>query len=144
MNKCILMGRITHDLETKQIAVKGEQVDVLNFTIAVNGSGDTTDFIDCVAWRGTATNIAKYLGKGSRILVEGSLRTRTYEAEKDGVSFTRKISEINVERFEFCDSKSTNENHTASTTNTAKNSNYEIAPTTFEPAKNASSDEDMF
>ena len=101
INKVILMGRITHDLEVKQTP---NGIACLTFTLAVErnyskGEEKQTDFITCVAWRNTAEFIAKYFGKGRMIAVEGSLKTRTYDDKNgtkhyvtevyvDGVSFT--------------------------------------------------------
>ncbi len=54
LNRVILMGRITHDLELKQTP---SGVSVLSFSIAVErsfakqGEERQTDFINCVAWR---------------------------------------------------------------------------------------------
>lgn len=146
MNKCIFMGRITHDLEVKQVAIKGEQTSVLNFSIAVNGANNTTDFIDCVAWRGAADAIGKYLHKGSRILVEGALKTRTYDVEKDGVTMKRKVCEVNVDRFEFCDSKDSDQKPAQAAPQANTNHSYDIATNNFEPANYAPTGaaEDMF
>jgi single-strand DNA-binding protein len=103
INKVILGGRITADIE-QQATPNG--VAVAKFTIATNrrGSKDgATDFIDCVAWRQTAEFIAKYFGKGSSICIVGELQKRSYKA-KDGT--TRYITEVNVNEAYFVDSKS--------------------------------------
>ena len=79
LNKVILMGRITHDLELRQTP---NGVSVLSFSIAVDrsfarqGEERQTDFIDCVAWRQQAEFISRYFGKGRMIAVEGELQTR--------------------------------------------------------------------
>ena len=59
MNKVILVGRLTADVELKRTA---NDVPVARFTIAINRSHqkDITDFIDCTAWRGIAEFISKY------------------------------------------------------------------------------------
>ncbi|WP_294491153.1 single-stranded DNA-binding protein [uncultured Ruminococcus sp.] len=87
LNRVILMGRITQDLEVRQTG--GGQA-VLSFSIAVqrnykDQSGQyPTDFIDCVAWGQQAEFIARYFGKGRMIAIEGNLRKRAYE-DKNGV-----------------------------------------------------------
>lgn len=86
INKAIIMGRITRDLELKQTP---NGVSVVQFTVAVErayakqGQEREVDFISCVAWRQTAEFICKYFGKGRMIALEGSMRTRTYE-DKNG------------------------------------------------------------
>ncbi len=86
LNKVIIMGRITHDLELKQTP---SGLSVLSFTVAVernfkdqNGERQT-DFISCVAWAKTAEHICRYFSKGRMIALEGNLRTRIYD-DKNG------------------------------------------------------------
>lgn len=80
-NKVILIGNITKDIELKQTP---SGVSVASFTVAVNrkykekDGTQTTDFINCVAWRKTAEFVAQYFKKGKAILVEGELQTRSY------------------------------------------------------------------
>jgi single-strand DNA-binding protein len=101
MNNVSLIGRITSELEVKQTTT-GKSV--LNFCVAVNKDRDTTYFIDCVAWNNTATNIARYLKKGSQIGISGMLTTRTseYNGQK------RKYTEVMVNAFDFIGSKAEN------------------------------------
>lgn len=101
MNNVSLIGRITSELEVKQTTT-GKSV--LNFCVAVNKDRDTTYFIDCVAWNNTATNISRYLKKGSQIGISGMLTTRTseYNGQK------RKYTEVMVNAFDFIGSKSEN------------------------------------
>ena len=96
LNRVILMGRITQDLEIRQ--TQGG-VAVLSFTVAVDrgyvkqGEERQTDFINCVAWRQQAEFISRYFAKGRMIAIEGNLRTRTYD-DKNGVKHY--ITEISV------------------------------------------------
>ena len=102
LNKVILMGRITQELELRQTPAGN---GVLTFNVAVDrgyvkqGEERQTDFITCVAWNKTAEFINNYFSKGRMIAIEGSLRTRTYDDKNgsrhyvtevyvDGVSFT--------------------------------------------------------
>ena len=63
LNRVILMGRITQDLEVRQTP---SGVSVLSFIVAVDrsfvrqGEERQTDFINCVAWRNQAEFIGKY------------------------------------------------------------------------------------
>lgn len=104
MNKCELIGRLTKDPELKEYA-NGNKA---SFTVAVdrrftNAQGNReTDFLPCVAWRGTADFIARYFHKGMKIAVTGSIQIRNYDAQ-DGSR--RSITEINVEEAEFVEKK---------------------------------------
>lgn len=101
INRVILLGRITRDLELKQTP---NGVSVLPFSIAVDrnfvkqGEERQTDFIDCVAWRQTAEFICKFFGKGRMVAIEGELQTRNYD-DKDGNK--RKATEIVVSNVSF-------------------------------------------
>ena len=105
MNKVILMGRLTKDVETRTTP---NDVTVARFSIAVNRrykdqSGDyPVDFINCVAWRQTAEFVSRYFSKGSMISVVGSIQTRTWEDENQKKQYA---TDINVEEVYFCGSK---------------------------------------
>lgn len=108
MNKVILMGRLARDPEVRY-TTNGTCVATL--TIATDrpvsrdnaGSAPTADFIPCVAWNRNAELAGNYLAKGRQVLVEGSNRTRVYEA-KDGNK--RYVMEVVIDRIEFIGSKS--------------------------------------
>lgn len=101
MNKVILIGRTTKQVETRSTST-GKQV--ATFTIAVdrnfkNQAGEKeTDFFNVVCWRGLAETVEKYLGKGRLIAVSGRLQNRNYEA-KDGTK--RYITEIIASEVQF-------------------------------------------
>lgn len=101
LNRVILMGRITQELELKQTP---NGTSVLSFSIAVDrsyskqGEERQTDFINCVAWRQQAEFISKYFGKGRMIAIEGNLRTRTYD-DKNGVKHY--VTEVYVDNVSF-------------------------------------------
>ena len=105
LNKVILMGRITQDLEVKQTP---SGVSVLSFTVAVQrsyakqGEEKQTDFISCVAWRQQAEFIGKYFKKGRMIAIEGNLRTRTYD-DKNGTKHY--VTEVFVDNVSFTGEK---------------------------------------
>ncbi|MBQ8567641.1 MAG: single-stranded DNA-binding protein [Oscillospiraceae bacterium] len=85
MNKVILMGRLTQDPELRQ---SQSGVNSCRFTVAIdrpmsaaaqqNGSERQTDFISCTAFNKTAEFVSRYFNKGRLILVEGTLRTGSY------------------------------------------------------------------
>ena len=100
MNKVVLLGRLAADPELRQTP---NGISVTSFTIAVDrqyskGSDRQTDWIDIVAWRNTAEFVCKYFQKGSPIIVEGSIQTRTYD-DKNGQK--RKVVEIQADSIEF-------------------------------------------
>ncbi len=101
LNRVILMGRITQDLDLKNTP---SGVSVLTFNIAVErsfakqGEERQADFITCVAWRQTADFISKYFAKGRMIAIEGNLRTRNYE-DKNGSKHY--VTEVYVDNASF-------------------------------------------
>lgn len=83
MNKVFLIGNLTSDPEMRATA---NGIEVCNFSIAVNRRKDAngnqqTDFFNIVAWRQLATLCGKFLMKGKKVAVVGSIQTRTYEAQ---------------------------------------------------------------
>lgn len=87
MNKVFLIGNLTKDPEMRSTQ---SGVAVCNFSIAVNRrfrnaqtGQQETDFLNVIAWRQLAELCAKYLAKGRKVAIAGSIQTRTYEA-KDG------------------------------------------------------------
>ena len=102
MNKTVLIGNLTRDPELKTTAATGSSV--CNFTLAVqrrfkNQAGEReADFIPIVAWKQTAELCAKYLRKGSKVAIEGSIQTRNYDAQ-DGTK--RYVTEIIANEVEF-------------------------------------------
>ena len=100
INSCTFLGRLTRDPEAGKT---GSDVSYCRFSIAVDrafvkeGEERKADFIDCVAWRGTADFIAKWFHKGDLIGIAGALQTSTYE--KDGVK--RKSYDVVVQQASF-------------------------------------------
>ena len=94
MNKVILVGNLTRDPELSETP---SGVAVCRFAIAVSrdyANADGTreaDFFNITVWRSRAENCGKYLKKGSKVAVVGSLQTRSYE-DKDGIK--RNVTDI--------------------------------------------------
>jgi single-strand DNA-binding protein len=105
LNKIVVMGRFTADAELR--STQGGK-NVTSFTLAVNRdfkgqNGEReTDFINCVAWNGTADFVTRYFKKGSMAIVSGRLQTRNYETT-DGQK--RTATEIVAENVYFGESK---------------------------------------
>ena len=104
MNVSILIGRLTDNPELKKTP---SDISVTRFSIAVDrphksGEDKQADFINIVAWRGTAEFICRYFTKGQRIAIEGSLRMNKF-TDKDGNS--RTTYEVVADNVHFVDSK---------------------------------------
>lgn len=102
MNKVFLIGNLTKDPEMRSTQ---SGVAVCNFTIAVNRRfrnpqtrQQETDFLNIVAWRQLAELCGRYLTKGRKVAVVGSIQTRTYEAQ-DGSK--RSAFDIVADEVEF-------------------------------------------
>ena len=105
LNKIILMGRLTRDPELRRTQ---SGTAVTSFSIACDRdfksqSGEKeTDFIDVVAWRGTAEFVSKYFAKGRMAVVEGRLQIRDW-TDRDGGK--RRSAEVVADNVYFGDSK---------------------------------------
>lgn len=103
MNQIILTGRLTRDAELRYTQ---SNKPVANFTLAVNRIGqEESDFINCVVWNGQAENLCKYQGKGSLILVSGSLRTDKYQDNEGNTKYRTYVLANNIEYLESKKSK---------------------------------------
>ena len=85
MNKVYLIGNLTRDPEMRSTQTG---IPVCNFSIAVNRrfrnqqtGQQETDFFNIVAWRQLAELCSRFLAKGRKVAVSGSIQTRTYEAQ---------------------------------------------------------------
>lgn len=104
LNKVILGGRLTSDVEVKQTQ---SGVAVCSFSLAVNRryskeGQQETDFISCTAWRNTAEFIGRYFGKGSAICVTGSIQVRSWQ-DQNGQK--RYATDVVVDEAMFVDGK---------------------------------------
>ena len=101
MNKVILVGNLTRDPELTETSTG---IAVCRFAIAVsrdyaNAEGTReTDFFNITVWRGRAENCGKYLKKGNKVAIVGSLQTRSYE-DKDGIK--RNVTDVVASEVEF-------------------------------------------
>lgn len=101
INRVLLLGRITKDLEVKMTQ---SGTAVLRFTVAVDrmpakqGGEKQTDFINCVAFGQTAEFISRYFGKGRMIAIEGNIKTGSYQNKNGETVYT---TDVIVERTSF-------------------------------------------
>lgn len=80
MNKVILCGNLTKDLELKHT---NNGTELVSFTLAVRRKADITDFLPVTVWRHNAKFLADYARKGDKVTVAGILISRNYE-DKNG------------------------------------------------------------
>lgn len=108
LNCAVIMGRLT---ATPELRTTSTGLSVTSFTVAVDrnfvksGEERQADFINVVAWRGTADFVTRFFTKGQMIAVQGSIQTRNYE-DKNGNK--RTAVEIVADNVSFCGSKSEN------------------------------------
>ena len=101
MNKVYLIGNLTRDPELSETATG---VAFCRFAVAVNrpfanAEGNReVDFFNVIVWRGLAENCGRFLKKGSKVAVVGSLQNRSYE-DKEGVK--RTATDIVASEVEF-------------------------------------------
>ena len=105
MNKAILIGNLANDPESRTTQ---SGIAQCTFRLAVqrrfaNQQGvREADFLPIVCWRQTAELCARYLSKGRKVAVEGSIQTRSYDAQ-DGTK--RYVTEIIADNVEFLGSR---------------------------------------
>ena len=95
MNKVLLVGRITKDPEIRYS--QNGSIPQVQFTLAVDrGTRDVNgnrqaDFISCVAWRGQADFISRYIRKGYLMSVEGRIQTRNYQGQDGQMRYVTEV-----------------------------------------------------
>ena len=104
MNKDFLIGNLTRDPE---LSTTGSGVKFCRFTLAVSRSYSKdgkreTDFLPVVVWRAQADNCARYLKKGSKAAISGTIQTRSYDTQ-DGSR--RYVTEIAADEVQFLSTK---------------------------------------
>ena len=116
MNNVVLIGRLTKDVELKYI--QGTGTPVANFAIAVDreftgkDGKKEVDFIDIQVWGKSAENCSNYIGKGSLVGVQGSIRIDSYQNQ---AGENRKITRVNASRVQFLDTKRTEQENKTNT-----------------------------
>ena len=125
INNTTLVGRLTKDPELKYT---GSGIAVLSFNLAVernykDASGEKqTDFINCVAWRGTAETLASFAVKGSLVGITGAIQTRNYQ-NNDGVTIY--VTEIVVDNFQMLEPKSVTDERRSQSGGGQQTNNYQ-------------------
>lgn len=112
MNKAILIGRLTKDIELRYT---NSQMAIGRFILAINqkmtrekrqeaerNNQPTADFIGCIAFGKTAETISQYVGKGNQLAIEGHIQTGSYENKEGQRVYT---TDIIVDGFTFIDAR---------------------------------------
>ena len=133
MNKVILVGNLTKDPE---LTTTNNGISLCRFGLAVprkftSGDGEReADFINIVVWRNQADNCYKYLKKGSKAGIVGTLQTRQYEGN-DGSR--RYATDVVADEVEFLSSKGATNSEEAENTAGSKSTGKSDVVKTFEP-----------
>ena len=123
INSVVLVGRLTKDVELRKTQ---SGLSVASFTVACdrrlsqeqrNNNEQSADFINCVAWRGSADFLWQYSHKGDTVGVEGRIQTRTYDRDGQRVY----VTEVLV--------NSVNLLHSKQTVQSQEQASYEPQPT---------------
>lgn len=94
MNKTILIGRISTDLELREV---GNEKSVCDFNLATKRYNGEADFIPVEVWGKQAENLVQYQTKGSLIAVEGNIRVDSYEDSEGNKRRSFKVVASNVQ-----------------------------------------------
>ena len=103
LNKALIIGNLTRDPELKALP-SGAQV--ASFSVATNrvwkdkngAKQESVDYHNIVVFGRQAENAAQYLKKGSSVLIEGRMQTRSWDAQ-DGTKKYR--TEVIADRVQF-------------------------------------------
>lgn len=106
MNKLTIIGNLTRDPELRTVNTISGERSVCSFSVAVNDRNGKKDqngqtpaqFFRVTAWNGLAENCQKYLNKGRKVCVVGSVGCRTYQGN-DGKTYAS--MEVTAEDVEF-------------------------------------------
>lgn len=111
MNKVILIGRLTKDVELRY--TQTNNTAVASFSLAVNrkfvkpGEERQADFFNIIAWNKLAENISKYLFKGNQVAISGRLETRSWDDPNGQKHY---VTEVIAEEIDVIGSKNKQNN----------------------------------
>ena len=123
INNVVLVGRLTRDIELRKTQ---SGLSVASFTVACdrrlsqeqkNNNEQSADFINCVAWRGSADFLGSYAHKGDTVGVDGRIQTRSYDRDGQRVYITEVLA------------NSVNLLHSKQTVQSQEQASYEPQPT---------------
>ena len=126
MNKVILLGRLTKDVDVRY--TQATNIMVASFSLAVNrrfakeGEERQADFINVVAWSKTAEFCSKYFKKGQQVGIIGRIQTRNWEDDQGQKHY---VTEVVAEEVYFADSKREGANESILGSSTPVNNEFE-------------------
>ena len=113
LNKAQIIGNLGAD--PKMATANGSQTRIAAFSVATTEKGytlqngtqvpDKTEWHNVVCFGKVAENVERFLKKGSKVYVEGKLKTRTYDKQVGQYTVKCSVTEIHVENIEYLDSK---------------------------------------
>lgn len=137
LNKMIIQGNFVTTPEIKQTQ-SGKSVTSFRLAWSETYKEVKSElFVNCVAWGYTAEFISKYFMKGSQIIVEGRLISRSYE---DDTGTKKYITELVVENCHFSGHKNATQNNENETVNSISN----VPPKNTYKGKNENYTQDKF
>lgn len=104
MNRVILIGNLATDPEafTTQSGISRSSFRLAVQRKYANAQGvREADFLSVIAWRSTADFCNRYLAKGRKVAVEGSIQTRTYDAQDGTKRYVTEIIADSVEALSY-------------------------------------------
>ena len=111
MNKVVLIGRLTKDVELRY--TQTNNTAVASFCLAVNrkfvknGEERQADFFNIIAWNKLAETISKYLFKGNQVAISGRLETRSWDDENGQKHY---VTEVFAEEVDFIEPRNKQNN----------------------------------
>lgn len=134
INRTILVGRLVADPELRYTPAG---IPVCKFRLAVNrifkNEGEQqADFINCIAWRKQAENLANYMRKGSLVGIDGRIQTGSYDGQDGKKVF---YTEVVAESIQFLESKNTS-NSAQNQFSSQGNTNYQSSNQNASTAQN--------
>ena len=96
MQKAMIAGNLGRDAELRQ----HDGADILSFAVGVSARrDDPTTWYDCTMWGKRASALARYLTKGTKVCVSGTLGLRTYQKKngEPGASITIRVDDITLQ-----------------------------------------------
>ena len=126
MNKVVLLGRLTKDVDVRY--TQATNIMVASFSLAVNrrfakeGEERQADFINVVAWSKTAEFCSKYFKKGQQVGIIGRIQTRNWEDDQGQKHY---VTEVVAEEAYFADSKREGANESILGSSTPVNNEFE-------------------
>lgn len=124
MNKVILIGRLTKDVELRY--TQTNNTAVASFSLGVNrkfvknGEERQADFFNIIAWNKLAETISKYLFKGNQVAISGRLETRSWDDENGQKHY---VTEVIAEEVDFIEPRNKQNNDAILNSSVPVNSN---------------------